>query len=262
LDSSESILFSCKNLKAYANEQIVPELTLLYLESGTIELQFAHSKYVANAGSITLIRKNELVKSLKIPDENGQPCKSVNIFLTPEILKKHATQNKIELKNRFAGGSLIDVSNSKFIRAFFQSLLPYFSHPEKLTPALSSLKTTEAIILLLEYDQRLEEMMFDLTEPHKIDLKKFMNQNFTYNIPISEFARLTGRSLSTFKRDFKNIFNDTPERWLKDRRLEEAKLLIKIGQKPVDVYYKVGFENFSHFSTAYKKKFGHNASAV
>ncbi|MBN9380497.1 MAG: helix-turn-helix transcriptional regulator [Chitinophagaceae bacterium] len=257
---SESILFSCVRQKAYADEQIVPDLTLLYLESGTIELQFAQSKYVANAGSITLIRKNELVKSLKIPDENGQPCKSVNIFLTPETLKKYATKNKIELKHRYSGISLTDVSNSKFIKAYFQSLLPYFNHPEKLIETLALLKTTEAITLLLEYDQRLEDMMFDLSEPHKINLEKFMNENFTYNIPLSEFARLTGRSLSTFKRDFKNIFDNTPERWLKNRRLQEAKLLIKTGQKPVDIYYKVGFENFSHFSTEYKKKFGQNAS--
>jgi len=259
-ESSENILFSCERLRAYADEQIVPDLTLLYLESGMIELQFAHSKYVANAGSIILIRKNELVKALKLPDESGQPCKSVNIFLTQETLKKYATQNKIALKHRYAGGSLVDVSKSKFIRAYFQSLLPYFNQPEKLNPTLASLKTTEAIALLLGYDQRLEEMIFDLSEPFKIDLEKFINQHFIYNVPMSEFARLAGRSLSTFKRDFRNIFDNTPERWLKERRLAEAKLLIDIGQRPVDVYYRVGFENFSHFSTAYKEKFGHNAS--
>lgn len=66
-----------------------------------------------------------------------------------------------------------------------------------------------------------------------------------YRVSLSEFARLTGRSLSTFKRDFRNIFDNTPERWLKDRRLDEAKLLIKVGQKPVDIYYKVGFENLA-----------------
>jgi len=259
-ESSENILFSCERLRAYADEQIVPELTLLYLETGTIEFQFANSKSVVNAGSIILIRKNELVKALKLPDESGQPCKSVNIFLTPETLSKYATQNKIELKHRYAGGSLVDVSKSRFIRAYFQSLLPYFNQPEKLTPVLASLKTTEAITLLLEYDQELEEMIFDLSEPFKIDLEKFINQNFIYNISISEFSRLTGRSLSTFKRDFRKLFDSSPEKWLKDRRLAEAKLLIEMGQRPVDVYYRVGFENFSHFSTAYKEKFGHNAS--
>jgi AraC-like DNA-binding protein len=54
---------------------------------------------------------------------------------------------------------------------------------------------------------------------------------------------------------------DTPENWLRERRLEEAKYLIsEKGQKPSEVYYKVGFENLSHFSTAFKQKFGYTAS--
>lgn len=260
MSASGNILFSCVKQKAFGDEQIVPELTLSYQESGTLELQFAHHKHIINAGQITLIRKNELVKALKIPDANGEPCKSVSIFLTPEVLKQFATQHKIELKHKHTGSTLTDISHSKFIRAYFQSLLPYFFHPDKLNASLASLKTIEAITLLLEYDQRLEEILFDLSDPYKIDLEKFMNENFIYNVPIAEFARLTGRSLSTFKRDFKRIFDNTPERWLKDRRLDESKLLIGIGQKPVDIYYKVGFENFSHFSTAYKQKFGRNAS--
>ncbi|MBN9296277.1 MAG: helix-turn-helix transcriptional regulator [Filimonas sp.] len=260
MNTSENILFSCVKQKAYSDEQIVPELTLGYQESGTLELQFAHHKHIVNAGQITLIRKNELVKALKVPDANGEPCKSVSIFLTPDILKKFATQHKIALKHKHTGSTLTDISHSKFIQAYFQSLLPYFFYPDKLNQNLVALKTAEAITLLLEYDQRLEEILFDLSDPYKIDMEKFMNENFIYNVPIIEFARLTGRSLSTFKRDFKNIFDNTPERWLKDRRLTEAKLLIEIGQKPVDVYYRVGFENFSHFSAAYKEKFGRNAS--
>ena len=102
-----------------------------------------------------------------------------------------------------------------------------------------------------------------MTEPYKIDLEKYMNTNFIFNVPIKEFARLTGRSISTFKRDFKTIYDTTPEKWLKERRLDEAKFLIaEKKQKPSEVYYNVGFENFAHFSTAFKERFGHNASKI
>jgi AraC-like DNA-binding protein len=69
--------------------------------------------------------------------------------------------------------------------------------------------------------------LFDFSEPHKIDLKAFMNKNFMFNVSIEAFARLTGRSLSGFKRDFNKIFNMTPKQWLKERRLKEAYYLIK-----------------------------------
>ena len=88
-----------------------------------------------------------------------------------------------------------------------------------------------------------------------------MNTNFQFNISLSEFARLTGRSLSTFQRDFKKLFETSPQKWLKDKRLMEAKYLIQEkNKKPSEVYYNVGFENFSHFSTAFRQKFGHSST--
>jgi AraC-like DNA-binding protein len=76
-------------------------------------------------------------------------------------------------------------------------------------------------------------------------------------VSVERFAYLTGRSLSAFKRDFKTIFNDTPNRWLIQKRLQEAYFLIdRKKQKPSDIYLELGFETLSHFSYAFKKQFG------
>jgi AraC-like DNA-binding protein len=259
-NANSTILFSCEKQKSFSAEQIVPEFSLTFIISGRLELQFAVEKITLDAGAIAVICKNELVKALKVPDENRVPFKAVTLFLTPETLHEFASKNGIVTETHYSGKPIKDLSRSKFLRAYFESLFPYFDQPEKLSQELLSLKTTEAICLLLDYDQGIKEMIFDFNEPHKIDLKKFMNQNFSFNISMKEFARLTGRSLSTFKRDFKLVYNNTPEKWLKERRLDEARVLLKSGQKPSEIYYNVGFENFSHFSTAYKQRFGHQAS--
>lgn len=74
---------------------------------------------------------------------------------------------------------------------------------------------------------------------------------------IGQFAHYTGRSLSTFKRDFAEIFGDeTPGRWIVRRRLDEAMSLLKSGMTVSDVYLEVEFKNISHFSTAFKRRFG------
>ena len=63
-------------------------------------------------------------------------------------------------------------------------------------------------------------------------------------------------SISAFKRDFKDIFNTTPSRWLMQKRLQEAHFLIeKKAQKPSDIFQDLGFETLSHFSFAFKKQF-------
>jgi AraC-like DNA-binding protein len=78
-----------------------------------------------------------------------------------------------------------------------------------------------------------------------------------YNLPLERFAYLTGRSLTTFKSDFKRIFQTTPGRWLTEKRINLAHYkLTNSKQKATDVYLSVGFENLSHFSTTFKKAFG------
>jgi AraC-like DNA-binding protein len=74
---------------------------------------------------------------------------------------------------------------------------------------------------------------------------------------LAQFAKLTGRSLSTFKRDFVKIFGTTAEKWLQKQRLERAYFLItQKNKRPSTIYLELGFETLSHFSYAFKKQFG------
>ena len=90
-----------------------------------------------------------------------------------------------------------------------------------------------------------------------MDILDFMNENYMYEFTLEELAHYTGRSLATFKRDFKKVSELTPEKWLIRKRLEVAYHLLKEERrKVVDVYVEVGFKNPSHFSTAFKKRYG------
>ncbi|MEQ8574749.1 MAG: helix-turn-helix domain-containing protein, partial [Fulvivirga sp.] len=85
-----------------------------------------------------------------------------------------------------------------------------------------------------------------------------MEKNYMFNMPIERFGYLTGRSLITFKRDFKKAFNITPQKWLTQKRLELAHYrLSQKKERPVEVCYETGFENLSHFSFVFKKYFGY-----
>jgi AraC-like DNA-binding protein len=122
---------------------------------------------------------------------------------------------------------------------------------------LVELKVKEGIFILLQANPELKNVLFDFSEPHKIDLEAFMNRNYYFNVHLERFAYLTGRSLASFKRDFQKIFKMSPSRWLVQRRLEEAYFQIKNkGKKPSEVYLHVGFENLSHFSYAFKNAYG------
>ena len=119
------------------------------------------------------------------------------------------------------------------------------------------LKVKEGMKLLLHAMPKLSNLLFDFSEPYKVDLEEFMLSNFHYNLPSEKFAGLTGRSLAGFKRDFKKIFGMPPRHWLMQKRLTEARSLIeRKNKRPSAIYLDLGFESLSHFSHAFKKKFG------
>lgn len=256
-----NILYSCTAEPQRGHEPFVPEHCLSYIVSGEIDIHTNNGVISYGKGALGLIKRNQLIKAVKKPVMH-EPFMSVNIFLTREVLKKYSQEHNVKSTGMYIGEPNILLPVDNFMKGYLDSILPYFETPEMLTPTLASLKTIEAIELLMRTPSFVN-LLFDFSEPFKIDLESYMNKHFTYNVPISQFAYLTGRSLSTFKRDFAKAFDLSPEKWLQKKRLDLAHyLLAQKKQRPSDVYLEVGFENFSHFSTSFKKEFGVSPAMV
>ena len=67
------------------------------------------------------------------------------------------------------------------------------------------LKMQEGLLALLHIDKRFAPTLFDFNEPWKIDILDFLDKNYMYEFTQEDLAHYTGRSLATFKRDFKKI---------------------------------------------------------
>ncbi len=155
------------------------------------------------------------------------------------------------------------MNKNKLIPDFIRSLKPYYDRIDKIDEAFEDVKNEELLIILLKSQPEIAGILFNYTMPAKIDLEQFMNRNYKFNVSLQRLSFLTGRSLSAFKRDFKTIFNETPNRWLLQKRLQEAYFLIdKKNEKPSDIYLDLGFEALSHFSFAFKKMFGHTPTEL
>jgi AraC-like DNA-binding protein len=231
--------------------------TLVLQVSGHFTLETASQRISMTKGEMLLIRKNQLGEITKTPLD-GEDYQTIIIVLQEDLLRKIALEEQIEIREKYTGQPNILIPGNDFLHGFFQSLIPYVRNPdEKITTALGMLKVKEAVQLLLHVQPGLKEFLFDFSEPHKMDLEKFMLSNFHFNMPVEKFAQLTGRSLAGFKRDFQKIFGMSPRQWLQEKRLTEARHLIeKKNRKSSDIYLDLGFESLSHFSHSFKKKFG------
>jgi len=231
--------------------------TLILQVSGKLSLEMAAHQISMTAGEMMLIGKNQLGTIVKIPLA-GENYETIVISLQEDLLRRIALEEKFEATGKYIGPPNIMIPSNEYLRGFFQSIIPYSrSMGEILTQEMGILKIKEGVKLLLHTIPGLRNFLFDFSEPFKIDINKFMLANFRSNVPIQRFAKLTGRSLAAFKRDFIKSFGMSPRQWLLDKRLTEAKYLIETKhQKPTAIYLDLGFETLSHFSYSFKKKFG------
>jgi AraC family transcriptional regulator, exoenzyme S synthesis regulatory protein ExsA len=231
--------------------------TLVLQVSGHFTLETAAQKISMKEGEMLLIRKNQLGEITKMPLD-GKDYQTIIILLKEDMLRKFALEEQIESRQKYTGPLNILIPGNDFLRGFFQSVIPYVHNPEEnTTKDLGMLKVKEGVQLLLHAMPELKDFLFDFSEPYKMDLEKFMVNNFHFNVPVEKFAQLTGRSLAGFKRDFQKTFDMSPRHWLQEKRLTEARHLIeKKNKKPSAIYLDLGFETLSHFSHSFKKKFG------
>lgn len=240
--------------KEVSPEQFIAEHTFVYVVKGLMNIYDGNKLETLTAGDCCIGRKNRLARYNK--EKVGNELEKVFVFFDEAFLKKFQQRHKTSVTTFASTETLIRLDKNNLLPGFIQSLLPYYSHA-KISEAFADVKREELLIILLQAQPELAGLFFDFGIPGKINIEEFMNRNFKFNVSIARFAYLTGRSLSAFKRDFKEVFNDTPNHWLVQKRLQEAHFLLeKQQQKPSEIYLDLGFETLAHFSFAFKKRFG------
>jgi AraC-like DNA-binding protein len=257
---TDDIKLSCYEDKLFKSEIVFEQHMLVWFISGETKIVQAEATYLFKKGDIFLIPRNQLATIINYP-KDGQPHKTVVMHLSTQRLREFYAN--LDVKPKTPGSQKIrSFNNHPLLESCLASLIPYFEMKD-LPANIASLKITEAISILRAIDKDIDDVLANFDEPGKVDLINYMEKNFMFNMPMEKFGYLTGRSLTTFKRDFKKAFNTTPQKWLTQKRLELAHYqFVEKHKKPLDVCYEVGFENLSHFSYAFKKQFGYAPTAL
>ncbi|MEQ6118176.1 helix-turn-helix domain-containing protein [Reichenbachiella sp. MALMAid0571] len=250
------IKLSCYEDEFFKSEIVFDQHMLIWFISGETRIVQVDAVHRFKTGDIFLIPRNKPATVINYP-KDGLPHKTVVMLLTTDILRNFYSNVEVKAKITPVPG-IRSFNNHPLLESCLASLIPYFEMSEPFPENLASLKIAEAISILRVIDPEIDGTLSNFDDPHKVDLISFMEKNYMFNMPIEKFGYLTGRSLTTFKRDFKKAFNITPQRWLTQKRLELAHYqLAEQRRKPMEVCFETGFENLSHFSFAFKKQFGY-----
>ncbi len=123
-----------------------------------------------------------------------------------------------------------------------------------------SLRNLLAVHLLRNYTGTVKKQKFSDVALDGLKLqqvKDFIEDNLAEKLTISDMAAVVHMSQFHFARVFKAAIGESPHRYVTQRRMERAKVLLEVTKFPVaEIAYRVGFYNPSHFTSQFRKFMG------
>jgi AraC-like DNA-binding protein len=209
------------------------------------------------AGELMILAKGNCLVSEALPE--GGLFSSVVLYFTNEVFTNFLVKYQGLMKGKVPGGRkpILVWRQDGFIRNYAASLRIFLQSPAVRIPEFRQLKLEELLLYLLQADpSKLQDLAILPGDDEDMRVRKAVESNVCNPVTVEELAFLCNTSLSTFKRKFSKLYGTSPVKWLVKEKIRIAADLLKNpGERPGLVYEKVGYENHSSFTQAFKQQF-------
>jgi AraC-like DNA-binding protein len=152
---------------------------------------------------------------------------------------------------------VISMDNNKTVKELFKKMDVYVQSLEgdELKAVMQSIVCEAVVNLLLECKGQspAESRKLGATAQKAID---YIEQRLFSDLSVEGICAELFVTKSHLHHVFKNELGTTPKKYITEKRLALARREINAGEKPTEVYIKLGFPDYSTFFRAYKKHFG------
>jgi AraC-like DNA-binding protein len=228
-----------------------------FLLEGEKAVYYAGTSVRIRPDQFLLLSAGNCLMSEKTADKNGS-YKSILISFDnkvlsdffsrhPGLLERKASQNQDE--------PFLLFNKDAFLDSFTASLGQLLCADKPLSERMQQIKLDELLLYLGEnYPGQLQKLRDICQEADdEILIRQAVSASIDHPVTVEELAFLCHTSLSTFKRRFTKIYGTTPNKWLLEKRMQKAALLLKQGDhKANEIYYELGYENLSSFIQSFK----------
>ncbi|WP_281989273.1 AraC family transcriptional regulator [Aquimarina aggregata] len=184
----------------------------IYFKDRAPKLLSAEQNVQVNSQEAVLLKcGNHFLDMLKKTDDEQVEVMVVHLY--PEVLKKiYANELPKIIEQGDCNIQSKVVVSREVISRFIESLEFYFQNPILINNDLLELKIKELVLLLIQSENvcSIQELISDLYSTRSVHVKNVIELHRYSNLGLDELAKLCNLSLSSFKREFKKVFNDTP----------------------------------------------------
>ncbi|MBL7868144.1 MAG: helix-turn-helix transcriptional regulator [Flavobacterium lindanitolerans] len=240
---------------------VTEQACFLYVLQGEFQYQVDTEQINIPANYSLLLNCITSGKQLRNP-EPSSTCEIVIVTFYPDILKKIYDRELPTLlhapKNIVSNKSNEKINNDFLIQKYIEGLLFYFENPSLINEDILVLKLKE-IILLLSQTQNAEAVQIILSQlfsPTTYTFKQVIEANLFSQLTIEQLAEQNNLSVSSFKREFAKLYNDSPANYIKNKRLEKAAQLLRVSnQRITDIAFDCGFNDLANFTKSFSDKY-------
>ena len=251
---------------AYRNQDPPLKNEVFFEEHAVIFVLEGEKKFVSSTqtihvrkGNIVFIRRGYYLMQETIDTNYRSLVFFFNEKLLNEFVGQHLELFDNPLRRNEENSTLLVFEITESLNKFTESIFPYFNLKTQYLNHFLRLKLHELLLHILEIDVsgQFKNILFSLYKGEKVDLDYLMQSYYLKPLSLNELSRLSGRSLSAFKREFQEKFDTSPALWIKNKRLDYAALQLENTHKNVsEISMEIGYESVSHFIKAFKEKFG------
>ncbi len=265
----ESLKIQDMTFVAYRSD-VYPARTEVFFEEYAVIFVMEGEKKFSNPSQEVIVRKGDVLfvqRGYYLMSESiDKEYKSLVFFFNEKLLKEFVSQNReLFLTDNEAISPILILKATPNFLTFAKSLFPYFQNESDYQNQFLRLKFQELILHLLEIDhtKELQTILYKIFQGQKMELDFVMNKYFLKPLTLDELSKLSGRSLSAFKREFNEQYQTSPATWIKEKRLNHAHFLLKNTEQNVaEIAQTIGYESVSHFIKSFRERFGHTPHKV
>lgn len=135
---------------------------------------------------------------------------------------------------------VVQTAADQLITFFFQGLEPLFENKAAVSDQLLRLKLKEIVHLLLQSvnAEPVRKIIKSLFSEKTFTFKELVDSHIFTAASVENLSQLKGTSLATFKRRFKEIYDESPGKYILHKRLDKVAELIRITDQPIS---QIGF---------------------
>lgn len=262
-------LINCKELDVMASieyyvheshDSYYSQNILFIIKRGNLNLKVGNKVYSYGKNKNVLVKRFTKGKYFKTFTKKEGYAKIYAIAFHEKLIKnilKNIPVNKEELMDESEIPVIQEISPMNENLSFHSFLEEIFDSNIKIDENKVQSHIALSLQNILTNSPEVYNIFRRVSIPIKADLEEFMQYNYLERKSVNELARLSGRSLATFYRDFQTKFQSTPYQWILNKRLEDAfNILTNTSKTASNIYTDLGFLDLAHFSKAFKKRFG------